>query len=47
MPRFVASAVLENQDKSMDFAYIALVVAFWLLLAGMAVGCAKLGGPEQ
>jgi hypothetical protein len=29
----------------MDVVYIALVVLFWLLLAGMAVGCAKLGGP--
>jgi hypothetical protein len=47
MPRFVVSAVLKNEDKPMDFAFIALVVVFWLLLAGMAVGCAKLGGPEQ
>jgi hypothetical protein len=31
----------------MDFAYIALVVVFWLLLAGMACGCARLGGPPQ
>ena len=31
----------------MDLAYIALAVAFWLLVAGMAVGCAKLGGPKQ
>ena len=31
----------------MDIAYIALIVVFWLLLAGMAVGCAKLGGPSQ
>ena len=46
MPRFVACAVLENEDEPMDFAFIALVVVFWLLLAGMAVGCAKLGGPD-
>lgn len=31
----------------MDVAYLALAVVFWLLLAGMAVGCAKLGGPRQ
>jgi|APFre7841882630_1041343.scaffolds.fasta_scaffold233920_2 hypothetical protein len=28
----------------MDAAYLALVVLFWLLLVGMAMGCAKLGG---
>lgn len=31
----------------MDVAYLALVVLLWLLLVGMAVGCAKLGGPAQ
>jgi len=31
----------------MDVVYLALVVAFWLLLVGMAVGCAKLGGPAK
>jgi hypothetical protein len=31
----------------MDLAYLALVAVFWLLLAGMAVGCSKLGGPKQ
>ena len=31
----------------MDAVYIGLAVAFWLLLAAMAVGCAKLGGPRQ
>jgi hypothetical protein len=31
----------------MDVVYVALGVAFWLLLAGMAIGCAKLGGPKQ
>jgi hypothetical protein len=30
----------------MDVTYLALVVVFWLLMAGMAVGCAKLGGPK-
>jgi len=30
----------------MDFAYIALFVAFWLLLAGMALGCAHLERPR-
>ena len=28
----------------MDAVYIALVVVFWLLLAGMARGCALLVG---
>jgi hypothetical protein len=31
----------------MDVVYLALVVAFWLLLVGMAEGCAKLGGPAK
>jgi hypothetical protein len=31
----------------MDVVYLALAIAFWLLLAGMAAGCAKLGGPKQ
>ncbi len=31
----------------MDIVYIALTATFWLLLAGMAVGCAKLGGPAK
>jgi hypothetical protein len=30
-----------------DVVYLVLVVVFWLLLVGMAVGCAKLGGPAQ
>ena len=29
----------------MDVVYLVLVIAFWLLLVGMAKGCAKLGGP--
>lgn len=31
----------------MDIAYLALVAAFWLILATMAKGCALLGGPTQ
>ena len=30
----------------MDLVYIALAVASWLLVAGMAVGCARLGGAK-
>jgi len=30
----------------MDVVYLALIVLFVLLLAGMAVGCAHLGGPK-
>ena len=30
----------------MDVAYLALAIAFWLLMAGMALGCARLGGPK-
>jgi len=32
---------------AMDVVYLVLVVAFWLLLVGMAEGCAKLGGPAK
>ena len=31
----------------MDVMYIGLSLVFWLLLVGMAKGCAKLGGPSQ
>ena len=31
----------------MDAVYIGLSVVFWLLVAAMAAGCAKLGGPRQ
>ena len=31
----------------MDAVYIALALALWLLLAAMARGCSKLGGPAQ
>jgi hypothetical protein len=31
----------------MDVVYLAVVVGFWLLLVGMAKGCAKLGGPAK
>lgn len=30
----------------MDIAYLALVAAFWLILAAMTKGCARLGGPK-
>jgi hypothetical protein len=29
----------------MDVVYLALVVVFWLMLVGLAIGCSKLGGP--
>jgi predicted benzoate:H+ symporter BenE len=28
----------------MDFVFVALGAAFWLLIAGMVVGCDRLGG---
>jgi len=31
----------------MDVVYIVLSIAFWLLLVGLAKGCAMLGGPKQ
>jgi len=31
----------------MDVVYLALIAVFWLLPAGMAVGCAQLGGPAK
>ena len=30
----------------MDFVYVAGIVVFFLLLIGMAAGCARLGGPK-
>ena len=31
----------------MDLAYLFLIAAFWLLMVGMARGCAKLGGAAR
>ena len=31
----------------MDVVYVGLGVVFWLLLVGMAKGCAELGGRAQ
>jgi hypothetical protein len=31
----------------MDVAFLALAAGFWLLLVGMAFGCARLGGPRS
>jgi len=31
----------------MDLAYLFLFAALWLLMVGMATGCAKLGGTGQ
>jgi hypothetical protein len=31
----------------MDLVYLALFVIFWLLLAGMAAGCARLERPTS
>jgi hypothetical protein len=31
----------------MDVVYLALVVVLWLLLVGMALGCAELGGSAK
>jgi len=30
----------------MDAAYLALAVVFWLLMVGMAAGCARLAGAK-
>jgi len=30
----------------MDLVYLAVFVAFWALIAGMAVGSARLEGPK-
>jgi hypothetical protein len=37
---------IRRRRKAVDFAYLVLVAVFWLLMAGMAIGCAKLGGPK-
>lgn len=31
----------------MDAVYLGLALALWLVLAGMATGCARLGGAPQ
>jgi hypothetical protein len=31
----------------MDIAYVVLIFALWALAAGLAAGCARLGGPKQ
>ncbi len=31
----------------MDGVYLALAVVLWLLLVGMAAGCARLGGAKS
>jgi hypothetical protein len=31
----------------MDVVYLALGAVLWLLMVGMAIGCAKLGGPAK
>ena len=31
----------------MDLVYLALTLAFWALLVGMAAGCARLEGPVR
>jgi hypothetical protein len=31
----------------MDLVYLGVFVALWLLVHGMAVGCARLGGPKR
>jgi len=31
----------------MDIVYLAFAIVFWVVVVGMAVGCARLGGPKQ
>jgi hypothetical protein len=31
----------------MDVLYLGLAAVLWLLMVGMAIGCARLGGPAQ
>ena len=31
----------------MDVVYVALGAVLWLLMVGLALGCAKLGGPAK
>jgi hypothetical protein len=38
---------IASENNRMDFVYLAMVVALVLLLAAMAYGCARLGGPRQ
>lgn len=31
----------------MDLVYLALGALLWLLMVGLAIGCARLGGPGK
>lgn len=31
----------------MDIVYLALGALLWLLMVGLAIGCARLGGPGK
>lgn len=31
----------------MDLVYLALAAVLWLLMVGMAIGCARLGGTTK
>lgn len=40
-------AVFVKKESTMDVAFILLGAAFWLLMVGMAKGCAALGGATK
>jgi len=31
----------------MDVVFVGLMIGLWLLVVGMAIGCARLGGPAE
>jgi hypothetical protein len=41
----VESGLPLQEVRPMDVVYLCLVIVFALLLAAMAIGCARLGGP--
>ena len=46
-PEFLQSVCLCSGGRPMDVVYVALAVAFWLLIVGMARGCALLVGGKK
>jgi len=40
-------AMFVKKESTMDVAFILLGAAFWLLMVGMAKGCAALGGATK
>jgi len=46
-PEFLQCPLSHSGGRPMDVVYVGLAVVFWLLLAGMARGCALLAGGSR